>query len=907
MEAEKPDFRAIEKKWQQRWEKEGIFRAKESRNKRKYYVLEMYPYPSASFLHMGHVRNYTIGDVHARFKRMQGFNVLYPMGYDSFGLPAETAAKKEGVHPAKYTEHAISKIMEYQKALGNSYDWGRVISSHDVDYYKWNQYFFLKLYEKGLAYRKKALVNWCPECESVLANEEAEGGKCWRCGSEVVKKDMEQWFFKITAYADRLLKDLKKVAWPEKIKKMQTDWVGRSEGVDIHFKLGGTDKILPTFTTRCDTIFSVTFLGIAPEHPMIDELVKGTKYKKGAKDFVKKMLKQSLEDRINEEKEKEGFFTGKYAVNPVNGEKVPIYIANFAVMYGSGIVMCDAHDKRDFRFARKYKIPLKFVISKDGKPIEPKDYDDAFTDDGVLFNSGKFSGMSNREALPKIADWLEEKKFGKKAVNYKMRDWMVSRQRYWGTPIPIIHCAKCGIVPVPEKDLPVLLPEKVDFKAAGNPLAANKEFMAVKCPKCRGAAKRETDTMGGFMDSSWYFLRYCSPKEKEFAFSKNAVRYWMPVDQYIGGAEHAVMHLLYARFFIKALKDMGFVSFDEPFTRLFNQGILYKDGHKMSKSFGNVVTQDEISKKCGTDTARLFLMFVSSPESQMEWSDEGITGAYRFVLKLWSLVNESRKLKTRSGRLETRDLTMRARLHSAIKKVTETMESFKYNITIGTLMELLNEMQKYLENPHKEVFKESLDALILMLSPFAPHICEEAWEIVGGKGFISLAKWPAADETLIDRKLEMMGELVEATKADIKEVLKIIGREPKSIKIYVAPLWKYTVYNEIIEKAQPKHSSQKAGETSLEVGVKEVLKAVMRMPEARIQGKHAAMFAEKLAKGARMLKGVLTQEEELKALEESRQGMEKLFSCGVKIMKAEASKSLKAARAEPGKPGIEVE
>jgi len=1039
METGRPDFAAIEKKWQQRWEKEGIFKARENPKKKKHYVLEMYPYPSASFLHMGHIRNYTIGDAHARFKRMQGFNVLYPMGYDSFGLPAETAAKKEGVHPKKYTEHAIGKIVEYQKSLGNSYDWDRVIASHEPAYYKWNQFFFLKLFEKGLAYRAKAPVNWCPNCKSVLANEEAEGGRCWRCESEVVKKDMEQWFFKITAYADRLLADLKKIEWPEKIKAMQENWIGRSHGTEINFEVN--DEVWPIFTTRPDTIYGVTFMVISAQHPKLMGLVAKER-KKDVEAFVKKCQKARTQEEI-ESLEKGGVFTGSHAINPLTGEKVPLWAGNFVLAdYGSGMVMAvPAHDQRDFEFAKKYKIPIKEVIAPDfiGVPKEGvetlqrktvtaiienkkgdkflliKEAEDnilvgggveagetpeqaivrevkeetgyinfeikkvliknlfccgfrktknknqktddtvfyiklkdekqiksevdsgkhkivwavphevknmitwehhkfmwdlffsgerAYTDSGTLINSDKFSGMNSEKAIEEITKHLESRKMGRRAVNYKLRDWMISRQRYWGTPIPIVHCPKCGVVPVPEKELPVLLPEKVDFKATGNPLASCKEFVNTKCPKCKGAAKRETDTMGGFMDSSWYFLRYCSPKATEFAFDKKAVKYWMPVDQYIGGAEHAVMHLLYARFFIKALKDMGFVGFDEPFTKLFNQGILYKDGHKMSKSYGNVVTQEEIAKKYGIDTARLFLMFVSSPESQMEWSEEGIIGAYRFVLRFLSLVEECKNLKCRSGRLETRDLMMRAKLHSATKKVTETMEDFRFNITIGSLMELSNDIQKYAEDANKDVLSECMDALTIMISPFAPHICEEAWDMMGRlkaadaegrSGFVSLARWPAADETLIDRKLEMMEELTEATKADIKEVLKIVGREAKSITIYVAPLWKYAVYNEILEKAKS------------EAGVKEMLKAIMQMPAARAQGKHAAMFAEKLARDARMLQGTLSQEEELKALVESRQELEKLFSCSVKIMKAEASKSLKALRAEPGKPGIEVE
>lgn len=893
---EKPDFHVIEKKWQRRWEKEGIFKVKEDTKKKKFYVLEMFPYPSAAGLHMGHIRNYAMGDTFARFKRMQGFNVLYPVGYDAFGLPAENAAIKSKTHPKGYTEKAIAGIRKNQKALGLSYDWTRELATCYPDYYKWNQWFFLQMLKKGLAYKKEASVNWCPKCETVLANEQVEQGECWRCSSEVTDKSIEQWFLKITDYAGELLSGLEKLGgWPERISTMQRNWIGKSRGVDIYFKLEGSDKMLPTFTTRCDTIFSVTFLGIAPEHPLIGELVKGTKHEKGAKGFVAKMKKQSIADRMNEEKEKEGFFTGRYAINPVNGERVPIYIANFAVMYGSGIVMCDAHDKRDFRFARKYGIPLKFVISRDGKLIDPKGYDDAFTDDGILFNSGKFSGMKNTEALPKMADWIEEKKFGKKAVNYKLRDWGISRQRYWGTPIPVVYCSKCGMAPVPEKELPVLLPEDVKFTGHGNPLAGSEKFIRTKCPKCGGAARRETDTMDTFVDSSWYFLRYCSPDEKDFAFDKKAVKYWMPVDQYIGGAEHAVMHLLYARFFVKVLRDLGLVDFNEPFTRLFNQGIVYKDGHKMSKSFGNVVTQDEISKKYGMDTARIFLLFIASPDSQLEWSDEGIVGSYRFVLRFLGMAKGYKKVKCRSGKLETRDLMMRAKLHSAIKKVTESMDSFRFKISIGELMGLSNEIQKYSENPHREVLKESLETLIAMLSPFAPHVCEEAWELTAHKGFVSLAEWPVADEMLIDRKLEMMEELAGGAKEDIKEVIKILGKQPKGIIIYIAPLWKYSIYNEIIERAR--------GEGE----IKNTLKSIMQIPEARSRGRHAAMFAEKLARDARMLKGVLSQEEELKTFDESRKEFEKLFGCSIRIMKAEGSSSLKALRAEPGKPGIEVE
>jgi len=772
---EKVDFTAIEKKWQKEWEKNKIFEVKEDSKKKKCYVLEMYPYPSASFLHMGHVRNFTIGDVFARFKRMNGFNVLYPMGYDSFGLPAETASKKEGIHPEDYTKMAIAKIMEYQKASGNSYDWSRTLSSHDPDYYKWNQYFFLKLLEKGLAYRKKAPVNWCEKCQSVLANEEAEGGKCWRCGEEVSQKEMEQWFFKITAYADRLLEDLKKIDWPNKIKIMQENWIGKSEGVNIYFPLENSKKVLSAFTTRCDTIFSVTFIAVAPESPLVDELVKGTKYEKEVKEFVKKVTKEKIEDRINEDKEKEGVFTGKYVINPTTKEKIPVYVSNFALMYGTGIVMCDAHDKRDFRFARKYNIPLKFVISKDGKQTNPKDFNDAFVDNGILFNSGKFSGMNNIEALPKMADWLEKSKMGEKIINYKIRDWMISRQRYWGTPIPIIYCEKCGAVPVNEKDLPVLLPKKVDFKVPGNPLATNKDFINAKCPKCGKQGRRETDTMGGFVDSSWYFLRYCDNKNKEKAFDEKKVDYWMPVDQYIGGAEHAVMHLMYARFFVKALKDLGFVKFDEPFTKLFNQGIVYKDGAKMSKSKGNVVFQTDISDKYGIDTARLFLMFVSSPDKQMEWSDEGVEGSFRIINKLIRL---KEKIKDKTDDLQEH------KINKAIKITSENIELFEYPKAIISIVGCIDSF-------NEGISKGNYEIILKLLHPICPHITEELWHESGNKTFLSLESWPKVDESKIDEKLEKQEEQIDKLISDIRNILNILEtkgeKKKEKIKIFAIP------------------------------------------------------------------------------------------------------------------------
>lgn len=872
------EFNEIAKKWQKAWEEKGIFKVTEDPKKKKCYVLEMYPYPSASYLHMGHVRNYTIGDVYARFKRMNGFNVLYPMGYDSFGLPAETAAKKEGIHPEEYTKKAIAQIMKYQKALGNSYDWDRVLSSHDPDYYRWNQFFFIQLFNKGLAYRKKAPVNWCPNCQSVLANEEAEGGQCWRCDSEVVKKDLDQWFFKITDYADRLLDDLDKIEWPEKIKTMQQNWIGKSEGVNIFFLLEGSKQVLPAFTTRCDTIFSVTFIAIAPENPLVAELTKGTKYEQPVREFVDRVVKEQIEDRINEDKEKEGIFIGKYAINPSTNERIPVYVANFAVMYGTGIVMCDAHDKRDFRFARKYNIPLRFVISPDGKPIDPSDFDDAFIDDGILFGSGKFSGMKNTEALPQMADWLAESKMGEIALNYKIKDWLISRQRYWGTPIPMVHCPKCGAVPVPESQLPVLLPKEVDFSSA-NPLRTNEKFLHTTCPKCKGNATRETDTMGGFVDSSWYFLRYCDNKNKKEPFNKKNVKYWMPVDQYIGGAEHAVMHLMYARFFVKALKDMGFVDFDEPFAKLFNQGIVYKDGNKMSKSKGNVVYQTDISDKYGIDTARVFLMFIASPDKTIEWSDEGVEGSFRFMKRFYALVEK--KITP------TKDVRQESKIHKTIRDVTQQIEDFKFNLALITLMEMTN----YLSSKDA-VNKTVIEALIRLMAPFAPHTCEEMWESLGNKPFVSLAAWPSFDASKIDEEAEFQESMVAAVADDITAVMQLAKIEkPSKVTIVVAESWTFAFMKKLKETMQLTRS------------MSDLIKATMQKGHE----KDIAPLVQKLLKNeSKIPKAVLTQEKEIAAIVANKNGLADQFGCSVDILAAESSKEPKAKQALPGKPAILV-
>jgi leucyl-tRNA synthetase len=775
------DFLSIEQKWQEAWEKEQVFQVKEDKKKKKYYVLEMFPYPSASYLHMGHVRNYSIGDVIARYKRMQGFNVFYPMGYDSFGLPAENAAKKEKIHPKIYTEKAIAQIISYQKKLGLSYDWSRMIMTHTPEYYKWNQWFFLKFFEHGLAYKKQAPVNWCPSCKTVLANEEVVEGKCWRCDSQVEIKQLEQWFFKTTDYAEELLKDIEKLDWSDKVKAIQKNWIGKSEGIMINFKVD--DKEWPVFTTRPDTIYGVTFMAISLQHPKLLEMVKDTKYEKEIQEFIKKS--QAHKDDV-EWLEKEGVFTGKYAINPVNNEKVPIYTANFVIAdYATGMVMAvPAHDQRDFEFAKKYKIPIKIVIKPEDHDLKPEKMSRAFTEPGILINSKNFDGLNSTEAIEKISVYLEKQGQGKRTFLYKLRDWLISRQRYWGTPIPIVYCEKCGPVPVPEKDLPVLLPEDVDFKGAGNPLLTSKKFLETTCPKCKGKAKRETDTMGGFMDSSWYFLRYCDAQNTKKPFEKEKADYWMPVDQYVGGIEHAVGHLIYSRFFTKVLRDLGMLSISEPFTKLFNQGVVYKEGKKMSKSYGNTVTPDEISKKYGIDTARLFLLFVSAPQSDMEWTVQGIEGMSKFIKKIYFMKNKPQGKNKTQDRIES--------MHNkTIKEITEDIDHFRFNLAIIKLMKFAD----YLDE-QELLSKEAYLDLVKMLSLFCPHICEEIWhdpstKNMNQKGFVSTSSWPNADEKKINKVFEEQDKAMDVLVNDVNNILRIVKEkqnlEPKKIFVYVLP------------------------------------------------------------------------------------------------------------------------
>jgi len=884
---ERIDFSKIEKKWQKRWEDRKIFEVSKNSKKKKFYVLEMFPYPSSSGLHMGHAFNYTIGDIYARFKRMQGFNVLHPMGFDSFGLPAENAAIKAKSHPKKFTEEAIKNYIKQMKDLGLSYDWTREIETHKPKYYKWDQWIFLKMFEKDLAYRKKSPVNWCLECSTVLANEQVIGGKCWRHEDTNVQiKYLEQWFLKTTAYAEELLEGLDKLDdWPELIKTLQKNWIAKSEGINIKFNINGENWNV--FTTRADTLMGVTFLVISAQHPKLIGLVTKEERREVEK-FLNKIKSAKQEDIA--QLEKEGVFTGSYAVHPITKEKIPVWTGNFVLAeYGSGMVMAvPAHDLRDFEFAKKYRIPIIRVISKENAPIRSflmgakeisdkeleglgikiigktkdedrkieipeknlKEYekliedklstgfwneyigkeivfmfkhengkveriilnketenkidtlagefseasdepsvwkwlaDNSFYTDlivhenfGYLENSGNFDWLSSEEAKEHITIYLKEKKLGEKTTNYKLRDWLISRQRFWGTPIPIIYCEKCGIIPVPEKDLPVILPEDIKFNSVENPLNVYEKFVNCKCYKCGGKARRETDTMDTFVNSSWYYLRYTDSKnDKEIFKTKNA-EYWTPVDLYIGGKEHACLHLIYIRFYTKFLRDLGLIKIDEPAKRLFNQGVLAgTDGEKMSKSKGNVILPEIVSEKYGMDVARAFLVSIASPNKDIVWSESGIEGSWRFIKKI---IDYFDNVKIGKSSEKTQH-----KINKAIKQVSENIEYLNYNLVVINLREVF-------ENFEENMAKEDLEKFVKLLSPICPHIAEELWERLGKKSFVSLEKWPEFDEKKINEKFDIAEKALEQTVSDVMNILRIIkekqNKEGKKVYLYVIP------------------------------------------------------------------------------------------------------------------------
>jgi len=801
------DHPHIEQKWQRIWEEQQTFQGTEVPSRPKYYCLEMFPYPSGR-IHMGHVRVYAIGDVVARFKTMRGYSVLHPMGWDAFGLPAENAAIEKGVHPNIWTLENIAYMRNQLKQLGLSYDWSREVTTCEPDYYRWNQWLFLKFFEKGLAYRKRSSVNWCPSCETVLANEQVEEGHCWRCDSVVVQKELEQWFFRITSYAEELLAGGDRLtAWPARVLTMQRNWIGKSVGVEVDFPLAEPLPELPAiriFTTRQDTVYGATFMSLAPESPLVERLIAGRPQADAVREFVARVTRQDKAVRTAADREKEGLFTGAYAINPFTKTRIPIWVANFVLYeYGTGAIMAvPAHDQRDLEFAKKYGIPIRLVIQNPEGSLDEAHLETAYEEQeaaGRLIHSGQFSGLSVPEAKARIADFVEEQGFGRRTVNYRLRDWGVSRQRYWGTPIPIIYCKTCGTVPVPEADLPVTLPKDVPFTGKGpSPLARVESFAKTTCPKCGGEGRRETDTMDTFVDSSWYFLRYCSPHEERLPVDPAKAAYWMPVDQYVGGIEHAVLHLLYARFFTKALRDLGLTKAEEPFASLLTQGMVCKETYrcethgwlfpsevqgidkegwrcahcgravergrveKMSKSKKNVVDPEYLVNTYGADTARLFILFAAPPEKDLEWSDAGVEGAYRFLGRVWRLIDSQKKIfEPNYHSKDQNDFTeqaheLRRLSHRTIKKVTEDLDQeFQFNTAVAALMEFVNGLYKHVAaadvtgSGDTQALREALETLLVLLSPFAPHISEELWAQTGHKKMLASHSWPTHDEALL--------------------------------------------------------------------------------------------------------------------------------------------------------------
>jgi leucyl-tRNA synthetase len=801
------EFNEIELKWQNYWQTNKLHKSETDPTRKKFYCLEMFPYPSGK-IHMGHVRNYAIGDVIARYKHMRGVNVLHPMGWDSFGLPAENAAIKNNVHPAKWTYENIDFMKKQLNRMGLSYDWDREVTTCSPEYYKWNQWLFLKLYEKGLAYKKASYVNWCPSCATVLANEQVIEEQCWRCDSVVVQKELEQWFFRITAYAEELLQGCDELkGWPERVVTMQRNWIGRSEGAEVDFPIDGRSETIKIFTTRPDTLFGATFVCLAPNHPLANELVPEP-------DKIAPLMAV-----YGDYEEKLGLFTGSYAINPLTQEKIPIYLANFVLMeYGTGAIMSvPAHDQRDFEFAKKFGLPIRVVIVPEGsdagagrRPAQDSGQVDdlllqeAYADEGILVGSGQFSGLPSGEAKRKINEYLESRGIGKGTINYRIRDWGISRQRYWGTPIPAIYCDKCGIVPVPEKDLPVILPEDIKLTGTGaSPLAESESFVRTACPRCGGDARRETDTMDTFVDSSWYFVRYCSRKD-EAPLDKGNISHWMPVDQYIGGIEHAVLHLLYSRFFTRCMRDLGIIDISEPFSNLLTQGMVCKETlkcpehgwlfpedmkdskcsycenpvevgrvEKMSKSKKNVIDPDALINRYGADTMRLFSLFAAPPERDLEWSDKGVEGAYRFLNKIWALVlkhgacAEAVNVSAESPKA----IALLRKTHQTIRKVTDDIEKdYHFNTAIAALMELINEMSSFSPDSDQDrsAVSTAIRSMLLMLAPFAPHICEELWEAIGGSPSIFSHPWPECDAALAkDEEIELVVQVNGKLRAKI--------------------------------------------------------------------------------------------------------------------------------------------
>lgn len=924
------DAQKIELKWQHKWKKDKIFEVKVDPKKEKYYVLEMYPYPSGK-LHIGHLRNYTIGDCYARFKRMNNYNVIYPMGYDSFGMPAENAAIDHGVNPEEWTNKNIETMKEQQKRIGLSYDWTREICSHNPHFYKWDQWFFLKMLEKGLAYKQEGYVNWCPKCMTVLANEQAQGGRCWRCTSIVDQKFLSQWFLKIRDYAEELLDGLNVVEWPERVKLMQRNWIGRSEGSVIKFPIVGEDRTVDIFTTRPDTLYGVTFMVFAPEHPWVFEWVKDTEYEADYKKLYDDVMHQDKFERTDIEIEKKGMFIGKYAINPVTNEEVPIYIGNFVIYeYGAGAVMAvPGHDQRDFEFAKEYNIPIKIVIQPHDYELTADKMTRAYESDGVLINSEEFNDIENINAINAITEKLEKIGKGYATINYKLRDWGISRQRYWGCPIPVIYCDECGTVPVSYNDLPVYLPKDVQFTGEGNPLETSESFINTKCPKCGNNAKRETDTMDTFVDSSWYFFAFCDPPsvEAEVPYHKDIVNYWGNVDQYIGGIEHAVMHLIYARFFTKVTRDLGLHKFDEPFQSLLTQGMVNKlqpycsncnaflmkadleqmkckicgrsdliyKSVKMSKSYGNTVNPGEIIEKYGADAARFFILFGASPSSGLEWSDEGVDYAYRFIKNTYMLVTDPPEIMR--NKINIRDKLIQYYLNKTIKEFTENMETIEIRNAVNNIIQFTSEFSKYKsEGVNGEIYKECIENLMLLLHPIAPHMTEEIWENLGKKEYLSLANWPSYKVELLNNESDYKWKLMINTLEDINNIKTVMKKETlDTISLIVADPWKLKFYNTFMILLEDY------------INQGDIMKELMKNNEFKKHSSQIGKIVSRILKNiGKYPKFTLSSNDEFEFFNEIKPIIEKKFDCLVNIVFEKESKEQKASLALPGKPSIVV-
>lgn len=914
---------SLEKKWQEKWEKSEAHKT-ERDDSEKYYVLEMFPYPSGN-LHMGHVRNFSLGDAPARMKRMQGYNVMHPMGWDAFGLPAENAAIDRDVNPREWTMDCIDNMRGQLKRLGFSYDWDREVATCDPEYYKWNQWMFLRMQEEGLAYQDEAEVNWCPGCETVLADEQVEDGLCWRCDSIVEKKDMEQWKLGITEYADELLQDLDQLdGWPDKVRKMQDEWIGKSQGASIKFSVTEKEEELEVFTTRPDTIFGATFMALAPEHELAEEVAEENE--EVAK-YIKEAKKRDDEER--EEKSKSGVFTGLHAENPFTGEKIPVYVAEFVLMdYGTGAIMAvPAHDDRDHEFATEHGIEIQPVV----EPEDEHDFEDkAFTEDGEHVNSEFLNGLNNEEAKQRIIEELEREGLGKADVSYRLRDWLISRQRYWGTPIPVIHCEECGTMPVPEEDLPVELPEDVEFTETGNPIETSDTWIDTKCPECGGKARRETDTMDTFLGSSWYFLRYLSPELEEAPFDVDDANYWMNVDQYIGGIEHAVMHLLYSRFFTKFLRDKDMLEVDEPFERLLTLGMVHHESYKcpehgwlypeevedgnicskceqevetdvikMSKSKKNVVDPTELVEEHGADTARVFILRAANPTRELEWSEKGVKNSERMLERIYDLVKENEPLLTHEWPdLEEADLEDRivsSRIQRATEKVTKDTESYDFNLAISEIDKLLTKLYWYKErSPEPEIFSHGVRTLVKLVSPYAPHLADELWNELGKEEFMIDSEWPELEGDLLDTEAEEIDRYFEKVSSDIREINEMTGAEPEKIKVIQASDWKYDVFNSILENLELK-----------DVG--DVMDEVLNAELKERAGEINQMVVKAVENPGSFRKQFIDEQLEAKALEQNKERWESEFDIEIKIISERESESEKASRAEPGRPAIVLE